>query len=745
MSMLYDTLKYNGTERPLGTPGWGFELYSCVSKRGNLKPDTFTGTIPQASISDDPVFPYEAAIIVQTNRVSASGADNTFSGGTIKFQGKRTKNPMRSTGKWVGVTYEFQGPWYDLDITQYLQTFKGQTTNFNPGENVLNTAAPPLISSGLKFISVGDQIQCVLQFVLDSYAALGLPVPFQYVGRDLDAGAINLRTTGVFTTRNQNTDAAGDTYVKSLNGGTTIDISLFKLWLKSDIIRPMSAAQVIQKLLEWSPRTNMAFDYSTTPPTVVFSNIDNAADVNLALFDGTVFKDVSLQRRDDLIPVSVVVGYRITNTVGGNTAIDYVIDKWGAHGSNSGADPSQGPGVVIQIMDLQGFSISFATGQLDCEPLACIGGSHAARRAWWASKRGGQLAKLEDLRARFQDETGAATSIPNAKIYYASAGVDSTGAAVAANQEFTAADYAFFVNHLFRGTQHAWMTLAGGAAVKSVKAKIVAPMQYAEYDATGASETDATGNVIHRHNATDQEHVNLELTNGVTGDYSAIASSTAGESYIIGQGGIAQYLWNMLSTPQYEGDFVKVEASFTGGVSLLSRVNLTGGRTEWTTMHAQIQDIAEYWGEKQTEIRIGVAKHLNADQLSALLNMSRYRRAWYNPLLKADNTVATAGEIQMPVTAGQANTVPGLSIPQQQAHTLYSVAPVGSTPGTVSGQINHDPKIIKDKLAATTPTPVAPFGTGDLKVMQPRECQFCDEAGNIVNAILHVTGFYTKP
>lgn len=744
MSSLYDTLQFNGIERTFAA--WGFSLDSVHSRRGNQKADTFTATIPGASVSDDPVFPYEAVVIVRTNRASDTGADNSFSGGIIKFQGKRTKNPLKASGKMRGVDYQFEGPWYDLGITQYLQTFKGFTTNYNPGEVVLNTAAFPLISTGgLRFISVGDQIQCILQFVLDSYAALGLDAPFKYVGRDLTGGAINLNVTGgTRLPADQNTDGVGAIYVNSVNAGTTIDLSLFKLFLKSEIIRPMSATQCIQKLLDWSPRTNMAFDYSTTPPTVYFQNIDNGVDVNLALFDGISHKSIDLQRRDDLVPASIVIGYRITNTFDGVTAIDYVVDKWGPHGSNSGADPSQGPGVVVQILDLQGVSSSSASGTLDCEPLGDIGGTHASRRLWWASRRGGELAKLEDLRARFQDELDAATSIPNGKRFYASAGFDSTGAAVAANQEFTAADYAFFVNRLVRGTQHAWMTV-GGVPVKSVKAHIIAPMQFAEYDAVGSSETDATGNVIHRHNPTDQEHCNVELTNGVTGPYSTVASSQAGEAYIIGAGGIAQYLWTMLSTLQYEGEFVKVEANFTNGVSLMNRVNLTGGRAEWTTMHAQIQDIEEDWGNKETFIRIGVAKHLNADQLSALLNMSRYRRSWYNPLLKADNTAASSGEIQMPITAGQANTVGGLNDPQQQAQTFYTTPPSGSTPGVIGGQINSEPKLIKGFLDATTPTPTGAFTPDDLKVMQPREIAICDAAGNLQYIIVHSTAPYTKP
>ena len=54
-------------------------------------------------------------------------------------------------------------------------------------------------------------------------------------------------------------------------------------------------------------------------------------------------------------------------------------------------------------------------------------------------------------------------------------------------------------------------------------------------------------------------------------------------------------------------------------------------------------------------------------------------------------------------------------------------------------------KKVADILAATTPTPTGIFESGDLKVVEPRECQFCNEAGEVVHAILLVSGFYTKP
>ena len=259
------------------------------------------------------------------------------------------------------MTYEFQGPWHDLDITQYLQSFKGATTNFEPGEVVLNTAAFPQISTaGLRFISMGDQIQSILQFVLDGYAAQGLPAPFQYVGRTLLNGAINLDCTSNAGAPNKNTHAQANIYNLALptapdhrnaavpGASTTIDPALYANFLKSEIIRPMSAAQCLQKLMDSTPRTNIAFDYSTTPPTCWVYNVDNLPATSLALFDGISHKSIDIQRRDDLIPSAVIIGYRVLNSVNGQQEIDFQTDKWGPHGANSSLDPDTGPGVIVR-------------------------------------------------------------------------------------------------------------------------------------------------------------------------------------------------------------------------------------------------------------------------------------------------------------------------------------------------------------------------------------------------------------
>lgn len=751
--MTFDTLTYNGTERSFAA--WGFAREGVKQTRHNMGEDTFTARVASASIIDPPVFPFEAPVVVRTGRVSASGADNSFSQGAVKFSGKRVGLSDAADGSHIGVTYDFLGPWYDLANTHFLQTFKGSAVNpYAPGEIVLNTGLTP--NGTLLFISVGDQIQAILQWLLDQYAAQGMTAPFQYVGRPLNPSTktIDLSTNGQGAV-GFNSDKAGNQYVYQITGQTappTIDLALYSTFLVSYIAKPMMCSQALQKCLELSPRTNISFDYSTTPPTIYVRSVDNFAPVNLALFNGVDHKSLNIKRRDDLVARAVVITYRITNTSQGKQFIDYALDKWGPNGGGvnglgSPLDPSAGLRVISETIDLQGFNQSFATADLDCEPLACIGVTQDTKRAWWASKRGGEVAKFEDSRVRFQDPTGTQKPIPNAQIFYASNGFDSIGQAVVAGQEFTIPDYAFFVNRIVRGTHHAWMTLNNGAPVLSVKAAIKAAMQFAEYDATSNSglDTDTSGNCLRRHNPSDQTHCNVELTNGITGTYQTIASSTPGELFIQGNGGIAQYLFTALQKFQYDGDYAKVESDFANNVDLTNALNFTNGRAEWTNMNAQIQEIEEDWGTKQTSVRIGVAKHLSAGQLSSLLNMWAFRRPWYNPELRADNTIASGGDIAMPVTSGQSNTAEGLENEGQTTNTDYQTQPSGSTPGVIAGQLNHDPTQITKILAATTPTPVDGFNANDLKIMQPRECAFCDASGALVYAIIHATGFYTKP
>jgi len=362
---------------------------------------------------------------------------------------------------------------------------------------------------------------------------------------------------------------------------------------------------------------------------------------------------------------------------------------------------------------------------------------------------------------RFQDNAFAETTIPDATITYAtSAGTDTDGNPRVAGAALSATDLSLFTNRLVRGTHHSWMT-TGGNPVRSLKVRVSVKTEHAVYDvvATGdtlgqlpaneSSSNTATNGRRHNKVNTEETHCEIELTNasnaldGSPFTATTVASTTPGELYILGEGGIAQYLFNALQAFQYDGEYAKVETEFANNVGLMNAVNFTGGRDEWTAMNAQPQSVTEDFGTRETFVRIGVSNHLTAGQLSSLLNMWAFRRPWYNPAVRADNSVANGGEVAMPQTAGGANATGGLANHNELVTTDYATP--GDPTSSVNAQIKATAKKVADLLAATTPTPTGSFTTTDLKVIEPRECQFCDETGEVVNAILLVTGFYTKP
>jgi len=743
----YDTLTFAGVEKDFAS--WGFSLKSIKGRKCLQSVDTFAATVVNTTVvqeGDNPLFPFEAQIIVRVNRTGAGGAGG-YSGGTIKFIGKRVAQNVKTSSSGQNIEYTFKGPWYDLENSDYLQVYKGANGSYYLPEVVMFTGNQILNINGTEYawlpISVGDQIQAILQFVLDQYHAQGLTAPFQYIGRALNNGAIDLTTHASVGTPGGNCNFFGNQFNYALRAGLSIDASLYSLFLPSFIEKPMKAAQALNKCLELSPRINTWFDYTTTDghgnplPTIRFDLVDNMTAVSLPLFtgpkyDGTLsHKEIDLTPRYDLQLRAAIIKYRITDVVNGNNVITYDIDKWSGNGTlgalpgapnvntdgsgNNATDPNAGLRVFNDLIDLQGFNKTIVEGHLDLEPLMMASAQtgyaygtvndQAAKRNWWASKRGGEIAKLEDSRVRFHDKSGNQTYIPDARLYYASAGVDSTGLAVSAGQEFTVADYNFFTYRVVRGTYQAWMSQAAG--VLTVKCKAVVTMTYAEYDSQSTAaikDTDRSGNKS-KHFVTGEQHVNLELTNAIpnTGagtsgyaDFSTLSSQTPGESWIKGYGGIAQYLYTHLNALQFDGGYAAVGANFvdsTSGqyVTLGNKLNLTNGSPLWANMNAQIQEISENYANHETSVQIGVSKILSAGNLTKLLNMWRNRRPWYNPAVRTDNTQVGGGSVDMAKSAAGANTVDGLNLEQHRALYDYSSLPNGTLPGTPSSTVSLNP------------------------------------------------------
>ncbi len=253
--MIAMTLTYSGTEKSLAD--WGFDEDTPEMVQVNSGVDVFSLAMPEASMFVDPVIPFEAQIVIRSNR---SGSGTSWTGGTIEFQGKRLLHILDGRPQFEGLVYQFGGPWYDVDQTAYQQTVYYWT---GPGPT---DTASYLVSDLVLFQKVtapgvtagrtnGQQIQDILQHVLDQYSAQGMAAPYQ-IGTMSPAVTLN-------------------TYQ----------------------VKDIKCSEAIQICLRPSPDATVAFDYSTTPPTVNVLKRSSMAAVSLPVADEVQHESLRLKPR----------------------------------------------------------------------------------------------------------------------------------------------------------------------------------------------------------------------------------------------------------------------------------------------------------------------------------------------------------------------------------------------------------------------------------------------------------------
>ena len=165
------------------------------------------------------------------------------------------------------------------------------------------------------------------------------------------------------------------------------------------------------------------------------------------------------------------------------------------------------------------------------------------------------------------------------------------------------------------------------------------------------------------------------------------------------------------------------------------KLNLTGGRSEWETMDAQIQSIRKDYGRGETTVTIGPAKHLNADQLMAIFRAWRFRLIYQNPAVRASGAPGDTGAgTEISKNTPKKNTMEGLENPSAQVLTYFN----GDDPtSTVKGKTNIDAKDIDAiYIGASSPAPATGFVTADIKEVKHRKVKVCLPDGTSASMIV---------
>ena len=701
MSLYFETLQYvdadNATQeialRLANLAGYG--AVKCVFNPRSHAPGTFQITwavAPETGIA----IPFKSRCIVYAGRTSADGSPNSFSGGTILFQGRRTDNAGSASAKHISTALTLSDAWWDLErITLQAAWYEitGGTwgsptyTPFYWPDCVLFQASPGVTYSPAavqETISTWQMIKEIIGYAAD-YAT------------GADAVDLQLTASAEFTPAYCN-------------------------WFP---MRTAKCAAALAVCLRPHPGVFTGFDYTTTPPTLHFRDRAHMTAVTLpykATDDAGIIHIASdVEPLESLVPDALRLYYQITGTFNGNPVLSYETDIYPVDAGNSllCLDYS----IDITGPAQQEVSKNFTSAAFDATDLDL-----------WRYKipslkqvsQGGQIPN---------DGAGGALLLVDSSPYDAVAHPKGIQVTDENGDPVDLSTYTYWTDEAI----FAWFKLTGGSspAVKKVTVK-----GYFHYSRT----TTLGGTGVTDVHAEHEHSMRLVLTNAPTGTYVLKQTTNPGEAI---PSGLAQSLYNELSVLQWNlrHEIIQWGATADAVPTLiqpgLQCVNLAGGKVAWETMNAVPQEVSiEFFRTAagllvaRHTISCGPVNHLEPGYIVQLTNLF-----WNRHKSGIDANRRLSGNVSSNTT--------DLSVSADAKENATDANPVPITTnnvfvdsGAIAGQTIQDAAGVAAVLAAATPTPIV--SAADMRVQKPREMAACDTVGNTFFVVAQVTGGYTK-
>lgn len=470
------------------------------ARRITQAPDTVTFS-QTAPFDADPVYAYGTKITIYRDSVKW-------------FVGQITAVQRRGSASSERIQYTCSGPWWQLEQVIYRQDF----LRYVDGIEDTATIAKLILGTDEagERLNAGEVITAVL-----AYAAAEL-------------GAASLITAGTIETTTQ---------------------------MPFEELNALSCAEVIKRVLRWTPDIVAYFDYSPATPTLHLKKRSSLTAKTLAHSD-VVITDNSINPRDDLQRDGVVVQYERVDTIGSSERRSIIEDTAG--------DTSNPLKTLYLFFDLAGGSVSFIRQEVVSVSIQETSG------AWWGKRH-----------PKLKGATGISVANSSQTAVDDGDGNDGTS----------------YDKELVSGSIADWMTGVGTNA------------QIVEADVT---YTPASGSA-----RTERLRLQVTGTNANSQTYTTTGSQSPAEPTPTG---LADSIWDSLKTLQYDGTLSLTEEE-AGAERLIDRkLRITGGRTEWATMDAQIYSVDFDLDSGRTQISFGPAAHLGANDRFQLLRNVRTRK-----------------------------------------------------------------------------------------------------------------------
>jgi hypothetical protein len=138
--------------------------------------------------------------------------------------------------------------------------------------------------------------------------------------------------------------------------------------------------------------------------------------------------------------------------------------------------------------------------------------------------------------------------------------------------------------------------------------------------------------------------VKLMCTSADTKTYHGTSSFDSGEAT---PAGVAAALYSAWSTLHFDGSLLLTENECSGLIRPSMALRISGGRTEWATMDAVVQQIEEDIDAGQTSVTFGPPARIEADTLVALVRALRGRRFSYNRTARTTGQASGANDVEL--------------------------------------------------------------------------------------------------
>jgi hypothetical protein len=681
--MTYWTLLNNTTGVEKTLDDW--LCTTAMREVANMSKDGVEITIQSPADAPD-AFPYGTKITLYRGRTATGGSAQSasllaaglpgtgftnFSGGTIFFVGYSIHNRRRASAQEESFNYRFAGPWeFFMEATVMQQLFFSYNavsssniaawrSQFVLGQSLntlVGTADTVPGSSATNLMSLRQTIIQIVQYCIAQTANLtqyGSTPQFQF--DTLTSGGNNAS----FTLSGDNVAALVTAGAKCLipdfipgyeasgQANQTVNLATV-LRAPLDTVNDMMCAECMRYELKWLAgflgSVLIWFDYTTSPPTLHIATRDilsTTGAVNLpypSAGNGSInslsqplhgpqnqlfYASASdIVRRDDLIPPAVAIKFRIVGSYNGSQWVavtnDIATSISGATVEGIGFDgalcsaatfisspnsylaggtqttlqnAARLPRVKIATIDMEGANSN-----------ACVINTIPVSTGDPASD-GNALAMWQFLCPELQSATGLT-------LY--------SGSSVAAyDDQGNAIDLTEYQYILLDNSIPSWLNYGGDPLVKQATFK--GHLVYQEVAAL-PSGTPPPTKLKQDHEKS--PHATLIRIPGGT-----YASYTASEVIPYG---LAGFMFNLESIPQYEGTYTIQEQEITDMCPMGSCLNLTGSaNADWAAMNAYVQSISYDIKAARTEISFGPAANLGASDMVALNRANRGPRPYY--------------------------------------------------------------------------------------------------------------------